>query len=344
MTNIQTNKEAWRGASVQARLKDFAGHYLVHDSVQSILSSIESELVCNEARGMATGILVIAESGVGKSSLIKHLITKNPARVEKEVTLRPMVAFKVPKTPTANSMGAALLKALGDPDYNADTSDGKLERIGSLLRICQTKIVAIDDFQDVPARRKSKGVREVAFWLRDLCEIKFPGVVLATGIKSAMIVRDNTAQLKRRMTIVHELPLFEIRTREGLRKFRRVIRGLEKRLPLAEPSGLVVPDVLKRMYVATGGRFDYIMKLLSKALYVVTQNGVERIEMTHLKQAFDMLHPDGTKRGNPFDEQLDPQDLHQRWESFFHDLSEEDVLKESKADGAKVTKEEAEHA
>lgn len=329
MNNQKIDKEAWRGATVQARLKHFSGQYIVHQSVQSILSSIEQELVCNEARGLATGILVLAESGAGKSSFIKYLMSQYPAKHEKEVTRRPMVAFKIPKTPNANSLGSALLKALGDPDYKSDTSDEKLDRIRVLLKACGTLIVAIDDFQDVPARRKTKGIQEVALWLRDLCEIEFPGVVLAMGIKSALVVRDYTVQLKRRMTIVHEIPLFDVATDEGLRKFKRVMKGLDKRLPLAENSNFHHPDVLLRMHIATGGRFDYIVKLLTKALIVVTNEGAERIDMAHLKKSFDMLHADGTSRGNPFDENMSPVELHKRWETFFEDQSDDEAVEQS---------------
>lgn len=319
MKNDKQNRKKWLAAPLDSRLKHMADQYLVHSAVQKILDSISTELTCNAARGLASGILVMAESGVGKSALIKHLMKCYPVKVEQDVTLRPLVTFKIPKNPTAKALGEALLRALGDPDHKSESSDRKFERIKVLLKACKTRIVAIDDFQDVPARRRIKGIAEVSDWLRDLCEIEFPGVVLALGTPLALVVRDSNVQLKRRMTILHEIPIFSFDTTDSARIFKEAMTGLEELLPLAQSSDILGNELLLRMRIASGGRFDYIVKLLVKALIVVVNQGGERMEMGHLAKAFQMLHEHGTNRGNPFDNSLSMDELHKNWIKFFED-------------------------
>lgn len=319
MKNPKQHREVWRGAPLADRLKHMSGQYLVHSSVQKILDSIQAELVCNSARNLASGILVIAESGVGKSALIKHLMRLHPVRVQKDVTLHPMVAFKIPKRPSAKSLAEALLRALGDPDYKSGSADHKFERIKVLLTTCGCKIVAIDDFQDVPARRKDKGIAEISDWLRDLCEIEFPGVILALGTPPALVVRDSNVQLKRRMTTVHQLPVFDIASKANAEKYVEAMDGLVELMPLAESSKNNHHDVYPRILIASSGRFDHIIKLLVKAVIVVVNEGGERMEMQHLKKAFEMLHEDGSLLGNAFDESLGIEELRKKWSCFFGD-------------------------
>lgn len=209
-------RDAWRGRKLTERLNEMKGIFVRHEGVQAVEEFLAQELLLREAEQQANGALLTAPPGAGKTWLLKHLQRMYPVVETPTRTTQQMVCFKVPKAPTPKSMGTALLKAMRDPLADYGDSDKKVERIGILLRETGVRIVAIDDFQDVPAKRRERGVQAISFWIRDLCDLPFPGVVLAVGTAEAEQVRDNNDQIKRRMTATLNLPEFGIASKDQI--------------------------------------------------------------------------------------------------------------------------------
>lgn len=205
---VSSDRNRWRGKPLEVRLAALDTIFVVHRDVQKVLRYIEMELPHRKAARRSCGALVIASTGSGKTTLIDYLARLYPDEVQQTITYRRVVAFRVPKAATPKALGRALLKALGDPLYDLGDAESKLERIADLLKSCGTLIVALDDFQDVPARRKRRGIKDVGDWIRDLCEMKFPGIFLAFGTEDAAVVRDSNDQLLRRMQARLELRAF----------------------------------------------------------------------------------------------------------------------------------------
>lgn len=312
----KTTREKWTGIGIAARLARLDGLYIVHEAANKILRHIQDELVHSAARGKSSGTLILADSGAGKSRFIKYLTEIYPDEKDEFGTTRRVVHFKVPSSPTPKQMGAAFLRALGDPLADSGNAEAKKFRIAQLLIQCKTLVVAIDDFQDVPARRKAIGVQDIADWMRDLMEMPFPGVVLAFGTSEAAIVRISNVQLKRRMPAVMELPVFEISTASGQKKFRALLQQIDDHLPLAQVSNLAAPAMMVRIYIATNGNFDYLMKLLSHALKRAVESSCESLSMEHFERGFDDLHQIPARNGNPFSESFNGSALDQRGQVF----------------------------
>lgn len=229
----------------------------------------------------------------------------------------------IPKSPNANSLGAALLKALGDPAYRAGNAQEKFERIEVLLNAVEARVIAIDNFQDIPARRRIRGISEIGDWFRDLCSMKFPGVILAFGTEEAAIVRDSSTQLRRRMQARFELPVFSIETPTDVKRWKWLLGEIDLRLPMAEDSNLNESKMAVRIAVACGGNFDYLMKLLEKAMMSAVNRGSERIEMEDLLKGFDTQHQVSAEGGNPFKEDFTSTRLNLPGQ-IFHNPSEDD--------------------
>jgi energy-coupling factor transporter ATP-binding protein EcfA2 len=233
MTNNPTfSRDKWNGASLQARYEHLDSIYIKHPAVKKILRYIERELETRQADGRTSGLMIIAPSGGGKSSLIQHLITLYPKVVSDEFTTCPVVAFTIPTMPSPKTMGSAFLKGMNDLLWGTGTAGGKLDRIRSLLVPVQTRLVLIDNFQDIPMRRKSRGVLNVATWVRDLCDINFGGLVIVLGTAEAAQVRDANEQVQRRIKARLTLPAFSAKTHEELFEFAKLLKQLEKHLLL----------------------------------------------------------------------------------------------------------------
>ena len=297
----RNDRERWRGQALQARLRALNAMFIVHRDVDRILRYIQLELPQCGGRGESIGALVIAPPGSGKSTLIDHLARVYPDETSRTLTKRRVVSFKVPKSPNPKAMGRALLKSLGDPAYDSGSAEKKMERITELLVKVETFVVTLDDFQDVPARRKIRGVRDVGDWIRELSEMKnWPGIFLAFGTEEAAIVRDSNPQLLRRMQARLELRPFSLSDAREIARFRALLDLIDDQLPTAKRSGLSSAHMAARIFRATGGTFDYLIKLLGKAIARAVERGSERIEMWDLEQGFADQHQVASEHGNPF--------------------------------------------
>jgi hypothetical protein len=140
----------------------------------------------------------------------------------------------------------------------------------------------------------------VATWVRDVCDINFGGVVVALGTAEAAQVRDANEQVQRRIKARLTLPVFSGETQVELREFAKLLRGLDKHLPLAEDSGIYLGDLPKRIHCATRGNFDYLITLLKQAIEIAIKRGEERLKVEILHDAFKEQHQDYAVAENPF--------------------------------------------
>lgn len=296
-----TDRSRWIDAPLNERMKAFKNIYVVHRAIKDVAEAIERELLWREVEGKAAAFLVVGSSGSGKSKLVEHLKRLYPDEHTPELSRLRFVKFKVPKSPTPKSMSVALLRALGDPMPNKGTNSELEERIRHILRRADTKVVAIDDFQDVPATRALKGIRHISAWVRDLCDMEFEGVIVALGTAAALAVRESDDQLPRRMPGTFYLQVFGLDSEEKIKAYKGLMRLIDKALPLGEPSNLDRGNLILRIHGATNGILSYLMKLLGKALVRAVERGSECIEMKDLYQAFIDLAQHGASNGNPFD-------------------------------------------
>lgn len=323
------DRSQWKNRPIQSRLDWLESQFIPHDDLTRLVTWVERELMVCQARQKGSGVLVIAPSGAGKTTAIKHLKSLYPDDITDTLTVRSFVFFKIPKSPTPKALGTALLQALGDPCAEVGGAQQKFERARLLLLSCKTRVIAIDDFQDVPARRKAPGVREIGDWMRDLCEIEFPGVVLAFGTEEAAVVRDVNLQLRRRMQARIEFKAFSTKTTPEANKFKSLIKAIDDVLPLAEVSDLGDTGTLARIGLATGGNFDYIMKLLAKALMRAVAANRERILMEDLKAAFEDQHQVAAFHGNPFSSDFNGDHLTQPGQIFHCQSANDEKLNSS---------------
>lgn len=300
VSSKSVGREKWRGASEVSRLREFFSIFITHKSVNDVVTWVRKELPHRQAAGKACALLVIGASGSGKTHLVSYLESLYPDIVTPELTQRRIIRFKIPKTPSPKTMSSALLRAIGDPLSSKGTADDLWERVCKLLQNSHTVIICIDDFQDIPDKRSARGVKLAAAWVRDLCEVTFPGVVIALGTESAIAVRDSDEQLGRRMQAEIRLGEFSLDNPKSTNSFRTVLEHIDAALPIAESSELSTSDLIYRISAATNGNFDYLMKLLLKSLTRAIERGSEKIEIIDLENGFNDQHQVLAFNSNPF--------------------------------------------
>jgi len=262
------------------------------------------------------GLLVICGSGGGKTSLCRELKRRYPDDTTDERTLRRMVTMRIPKVCTRARLAKELLFGLGDGAFNFGNAEDNLTRAIGLLRASGVKILAVDNFQYIPERRSTGSVRIVGNWFRDLFDATAL-VFLALGTEQAKKVRFSNDQVRRRVVTQMHIPYFSVTQDQDLMEWMFVLKELDRELPLAEDSRLREPQVAALLYFACNGIFDYLCKLVKRAMMLAVERGSERIEIGDLEAAFPFIAGDVAELGNPFEAKFKGRAL-DRADELFH--------------------------
>lgn len=311
-------KLAWHGISLDTRAKFLTTVFWVStDDTKGVEDALTDCLEQVALYQLSEGMLVIGESGSGKTWLCKMLARKYPDKELEDRTLRPFVVMKVPHPCSKPGLTTALLEALKDPEPTQGTQRKRFERAIGLFSDCAVRILAVDNFHDIPERRDKHGVRLVGNWFRDLIEEHVKVVFLPLGTKDAQEVRISNNQVRRRVPTVKRLDYFTLTTTDGQRRWVKLLFEIDLALPLAEFSDLAKAPLNSRLFIASNGVFDYLMKLIRRAIPIAVKAGRERIELCDLHVAYRSMHGDVEEASNPFSDKFVQRELTQIDDPFY---------------------------
>ncbi len=295
-----SGRESWRGKPIAARLS-WQADYIPHPRAMAIVQAVESSSMMTQASGVGEGMLVLGNTGAGKSALVRYILAR-PGFERSEIatqTLVPAVTVAVPNPCTPKDFARVFLSALGDPFHDRTPARDLTQRVHFLLKAVGTKVIFIDNFHDVPDKRAARGVDHICTWIRDLIDA-VPATCVLLGTDSASPVLRGHGQLRRRCSATYSLAYFDAMEPEGAREFAALIRNVEARLPLALGSALLSKDILSKLFVTTAGVFSYIVQLFSKSVALAVEAGREYLVEEDFRLAFLLVHGPVHAKHNPF--------------------------------------------
>jgi hypothetical protein len=329
----QSDRERWRGRPLEERLRALHEIYVFYPQLTETINFIKHKVRHSRLSGKSAGLLVILGSGGGKSTLCKYLRGLWPDEFRDDVTLRRVVVMTIPKPCTDAALAKAVLRGLGDPDCERGTEKANRHRALELFKTCGTWLWLIDNFHDIPERRKMEGVRVIGNWIRNFFD-KANVVLVALGLEAAEDVLLFNDQVHRRIMATKRIDFFAIDTPEHAKVWVRVLHDIDEAMPLAGLSGLDSRELRWRLYFATNGIFGYLFELLGEALDCACKRGAERIEMDDLFNAFVLCHGDVVEGGNPFASSFRSRRLDGRREPFNAPALRSFAKGDAAADGA----------
>ncbi|WP_198084404.1 TniB family NTP-binding protein [Variovorax sp. E3] len=327
------SRERWRGVALDQRIRAFQDTFIKHSDLADAEAMIDAktfeiehaypfddnDFEYKDTITYGSAILMIGESGAGKTTFAHQLMTKYPRIFTPNVTYLSTVYMRVPSSPTERAMGVALLNAMGHPDTKGNADD-LLRRITILMRKCRVRRLLLDDFQDIPATRR-KGIQTIGDWVRKLIDAT-PCLVIAMGTPDALVVRDSNDQLQRRMQATVELLPFVVTTTDpkvrgiALKRWSKIMESIDEKLPLAETSNLSDSGLSVRLLLGSNARFGHLSALLKHGIKVAFESGSEQITGAHLRIAFKRTFGSSADNGNPFEESYDGEPLTQPGQAF----------------------------
>ena len=249
-------------------------------------------------RPKARALLIVGESGAGKSTALEDYVARHPgiglcdvvdgaingvpvppALLERlrDADYKPVLLLELRKRMNERQLVGALYRALGYKDRKDWNTTNVIDQIVALANDLGVELILIDEGHNMLAKGPD-GVSAIIEFLKSLLnKIGIPIVI--AGLPQLLAVRDDITdrQMARRLEPSVLLVPYDWWTIEGRTLFVRLLMAFEKRLGLPEPSNLFEHEFAKRIYVATGGEVGWISKYLRLGLEKALRTGAPKL-------------------------------------------------------------------
>ncbi|VVD60812.1 TniB family NTP-binding protein [Pandoraea cepalis] len=282
-------------------IKRFDEDYILFPPFVAATQSIETNLGLYRETGLAQHLLVLGESGTGKSSLCRWIGQKYQRFELSDRDILPALIVTVPPAATIASVAESMLVKLGDPSPAMGTISSKTARVITLCRECRVEIVLFDEAQHVHDRGKTATHYMVGDWIKSLIdELSVPTVFL--GLPRLEQLLQVNEQLRRRFSRRLRLALGQSEVDTIHNECLQLFISLGACIPLTLSSGPYGwGEMGMRLYYASDGRVAYIKKLLIGALRHAMEMQIPEIGPAVLERVFiDDVWSGGIGKLNPF--------------------------------------------
>lgn len=275
--------------------------YVERNVASAIFSTIDNLRERAKVLPEPSSLMVIGGTGMGKTTLLKTYLARNPQSLVENSIVRPVVYVSLPVKTTIRGAATALLQALEVPGADKGTLGDRTHLIERHLKIQKVEVVLVDETQHVVEASGEKNLPKVGDFFKDLSKKARVPFVL-TGMPETKAIFEGNKQLKRLCRLENVGP-FTAETNEEFLAFRRFLVSVDKELPFGGTSRFGDPDMARRIFVATEGKICHVMSLIREAAMLAIEGGSERVQFEHLQQAFDsQLDSIVAIKHNPFDQ------------------------------------------
>ncbi|MGK9251809.1 TniB family NTP-binding protein [Paenibacillus humicus] len=280
---------------------------IAHPKFKAALKLIEEAHFESTYSADPCSILICGDTGSGKTTLFDAYIAQHD-KVESSIvdgirtSTRSILSASVPYPATHSTVTERLLKQLGDPYTNKGTIAQKDYRLTKLIKENHIQLIMLDEIQHFIDRDREKVVYKVSDWFKSLINATKVPVILF-GLKESTQVLDRNPQLSRRFPVRYHMKPFGYESQAEQEEFQMLMFAIDKQLRdvFESTSNLADEMLCERMYYATGGSIDSIMKLIRRGAKNALLRDAACIELVDLANAFNLIsHINRHGNINPF--------------------------------------------
>lgn len=246
----------------------------IHEIYEDIKIAREEAVFCGY-KEQPDSVLIIGESGAGKSKIIEYYLSKYPRRTEKDKDgqrdIIPVLYAKLPDDTNPKAAPTEILRALHEPEryisragkeeetltfkgYRNDLND----MFWKLAAKCEIELIIIDEFHNAFRKNTDSARRDAAFWIKTL--INQTGIpVVLMGLPHCQSLLEEFSELGNRFPICHRLPEYSLET---IREWLLFLKKVDEQLPFEQFVGLKDPELALRLLCITRGSITNLMKKL----------------------------------------------------------------------------------
>jgi Cdc6-like AAA superfamily ATPase len=262
-------------------------------------------------------LVLLGETGVGKSTLLKRFLKDHPRIEHPEFTEIPVLYAEIPSRCTIKMLVSHLLSEMRSPFWNRGDELERTRQFVKLLKTTKVRLILLDEVNHLVDRGKEKSHYTVGDWVKQLGTRSGLPIVL-TGIPRSKQLFETNEQLADRFgEIVYIEPMSAEEQdphsiRSAMTVFKTVLGDLDT-------IDLTTSSALKCFAYASGGRLRGIRRILVRAVELAYANAKPKpkINMTTLSKAFkQVIYPKAPPTRDPFDKKFNGVPLTQAGEPY----------------------------
>lgn len=303
--------------AIYAILERFNEDLLQFPSYVAAFNDIEALLSLYRGSGLAQHLLVLGETGTGKTTLCRDFVTRYPRMALSDRDVVPVLHVSIPSAATIASVTEAMLAKLGDPAPTAGTVSAKTARAVKLARALSVELLLIDEAQHIQDRGRLPTQYLVGDWLKTVMdELNVPTVLL--GLPRVGQLLQVNEQVRRRFSRRRYLQMGQCGETSIEAECLQLFLSLGDSFPIPIRAGNFSWDEMaQRVHYASDGRVAYIKKLLAGAIRLALERELDCIDASVLQEAFNAeVWWEGVEQLNPFSEKFQFRRLNRAGEPF----------------------------
>ncbi|MDA8350245.1 MAG: TniB family NTP-binding protein, partial [Pseudomonadota bacterium] len=222
------------------------------------------------------GLFLCADSGMGKTHLLRRIERRHPERDDPATKrhIRPVLYVQVPAAPSVRTLRRTLIDEANIPFIDHPSRPLPESLLRRALAAAGTELIVLDEIHNIEHMRWHHRV-QMRDWVRCLSnETQRPIILAGTDEFEPAVLTDR--QMASRYPIVR-LPRWTMGE-----AFAALLQGYERACPLRLASRLSDPLLMRSLLDETDGITDSIVRCLQAAALVAIRERTERIVPEYL--------------------------------------------------------------
>ncbi|MCY1532198.1 AAA domain protein [compost metagenome] len=292
--------------------RSFAEQIVFYPRFRKAYELIKKGIESTTLSGKPACTALWAPVGTGKSTLLEYVKTQFGEEIIKTTNegifrIVPAIYVVVPPRVTTKDLAKEILRALHIEGVTGDLAD--LTRLViQNLKICQTQVTLMDEFQCFAKANPAKSADEAADWLRIILDATGTPIIVA-GLPPE---KNQADFIYSRPLLAGRFPYFAqlsnlqfSESADG--EFFSVLRGLDKKMyelaDLKNGSHLTDPTIYIPLFLATQGNLLAMRHILRDALSYCLVKASRELKPEAFSASYSELHfaDELARRDNPFE-------------------------------------------
>ena len=232
-------------------------------------------------------LLLVGDSGTGKSTLLKKFISAYPRVEHLEFTEVPVLYTEVPSKISIKSLAGLMLLNLGSEYWSRGDEVDRTYQLVQLIRACKCRIIILDEVNHLVDRGGAKTNYAIGDWIKQLGTSANTSIVLAGTLRAKQLLWTNAQLASRYGEILTISPLSMENGRAA--EFMGALQSLESLISPLSSLRLCDEINAQKIAFATGGRLRSIRKLLVRAVEIAGAQPRPKLDLGVLSLAFEQV-------------------------------------------------------
>lgn len=237
--------------------------FIVHPQLKEVARILdEIRHAAKRVDGVVQNIMIVGETGSGKSRFAQEYASRTPAYCEKGFTRVPVIHHTVQAATTPKMLLQGLLVSIGDPQQGKGANNERdlRDRFYRLMQTIQAELLIIDEAQAYIQDCSERVLLKRVDVFKDIINtLRIPVVLMGTPWASRIL--EASEQLARRVAYRRVLRPFGLETVDARRNYFHLLRLLAEAHHMDLPLDMKKDDFGYRAFAFSSGSIGRTVEL-----------------------------------------------------------------------------------